>query len=55
LVRFWLRDPEYAWLTPEPLKPLWGRLYGNLTPEKAVFPLELQIRSGEVDVKGNSL
>ncbi|KAI8263161.1 hypothetical protein K4K53_009608 [Colletotrichum sp. SAR 10_77] len=45
LLRQWLRDPEYAWETPEPLKERWGQLYDGVTPEAQVFPLEPFIRS----------
>ncbi|PYI00276.1 Clavaminate synthase-like protein [Aspergillus sclerotiicarbonarius CBS 121057] len=44
LLRLWLRDPEYAWETPEPLKKRWESLYGNLTVEEQDFPLEPKIR-----------
>ncbi|KAH9909522.1 Clavaminate synthase-like protein [Xylariomycetidae sp. FL2044] len=45
LVRLWLRDPELAWPTPEILGPRWAELYGGVTPEASVFPLEPFIRS----------
>ncbi|KAI8300586.1 Taurine hydroxylase-like protein SAT17 [Colletotrichum sp. SAR11_240] len=45
LLRQWLRDPEYAWETPEPLKERWGQLYDGVTPDAQVFPLEPFIRS----------
>ena len=45
LVRLWLRDPEYAWQTPQPLKQRWTQLYDNVTPENQVFPLEPYVRS----------
>ncbi|KAJ4343094.1 hypothetical protein N0V85_009837, partial [Neurospora sp. IMI 360204] len=45
LVRLWLRDPEYAWETPEALRERWERVYGGVNPEKEVFPLEPRIRS----------
>ena len=44
LVRLWLRDPEYAWETPEPLKARFEQLYGNQNPDNQVFPLEPYIR-----------
>ncbi|KAI8246928.1 Taurine hydroxylase-like protein SAT17 [Colletotrichum sp. SAR 10_99] len=52
LLRQWLRDPEYAWETPEPLKERWGQLYGGVTPEAQVFPLEPFIRSEGNKSKG---
>lgn len=45
LVRLWLRDEENAWDTPEPLTEVWNRVYGGVTAEKSVFPLEPFIRS----------
>jgi hypothetical protein len=45
LVRLWLRDPELAWKTPEGLKARWEGIYGGVTPEKEVFPLEPFVRS----------
>ncbi|KAI0480757.1 TfdA family taurine catabolism dioxygenase TauD [Xylariaceae sp. FL0804] len=45
LLRFWLRDPENAWQTPEVLQWRWDELYGGVTPENQVFPLEPFIRS----------
>ncbi|KAK3381750.1 hypothetical protein B0H63DRAFT_511500 [Podospora didyma] len=45
LVRLWLRDPEYAWKTPEALQERWDRLFKDVTPEKSVFPLEPSIRN----------
>ncbi|ORY61788.1 TfdA family taurine catabolism dioxygenase TauD [Pseudomassariella vexata] len=45
LMRFWLRDPENAWQTPEVLKYRWDQLYEGVTPEASVFPLEPFIRS----------
>ncbi|CAJ2509739.1 Uu.00g056390.m01.CDS01 [Anthostomella pinea] len=45
LLRFWLRDPENAWQTPEVLKWRWDQLYAGVTPESSVFPLEPFIRS----------
>lgn len=44
LLRLWLRDPEFAWQTPESLKETWDRLYANLAEEDQVFPLEAKIR-----------
>ncbi|KAE8445881.1 hypothetical protein EG329_012805 [Mollisiaceae sp. DMI_Dod_QoI] len=46
LIRLWLRDPELAWETPEPLKSRWAELYENATEEEQVFPLEPRIRGG---------
>ncbi|KAK2772041.1 hypothetical protein FQN52_002219 [Onygenales sp. PD_12] len=45
LIRLWLRDPEYAWETPEPLQARWAELYDGVQPENQVFPLEPRIRS----------
>ncbi|KAL2437195.1 Taurine hydroxylase-like protein SAT17 [Exophiala dermatitidis] len=45
LLRLWLRDPEYAWETPDALKPRWAQLYDGVTPENQVFPLEPYVRS----------
>ncbi|KAL5340173.1 hypothetical protein BJX70DRAFT_407485 [Aspergillus crustosus] len=45
LVRLWLRDPELAWETPEPLQTRWDNLYKDVSAEKAVFPLEPVVRS----------
>ncbi|KAL3493899.1 hypothetical protein BJX62DRAFT_248704 [Aspergillus germanicus] len=45
LVRLWLRDEELAWKTPEGLKARWEGIYGGVTPEKEVFPLEPFVRS----------
>ena len=50
LVRLWLRDPEYAWPTPEPLTDRWYGLYGGIKPENEVFPLEPNIRSSSEGV-----
>lgn len=44
LMRLWLRDPEYAWETPEPLRPRWDNVYGDVVPEEQVFPLEPRLR-----------
>ncbi|KAK4501968.1 hypothetical protein PRZ48_007778 [Zasmidium cellare] len=45
LIRLWLRDPENAWETPEALKGRWEHVYGGVTAENSVFPLEPRIRS----------
>lgn len=45
LVRLWLRDPELAWETPEPLTDTWNRIYKDVKPENSVFPLEPRVRS----------
>lgn len=45
LVRLWLRDPENAWQTPTQLSGRWEHLYGGVTPQSQVFPLEPYIRS----------
>ncbi|KAL5357986.1 hypothetical protein BJX96DRAFT_182540 [Aspergillus floccosus] len=44
LVRLWLRDPEYAWETPEPLRPRWDNVYADVLPDEQVFPLEPRLR-----------
>ncbi|KZL78564.1 taurine catabolism dioxygenase (TfdA family taurine catabolism dioxygenase TauD) [Colletotrichum tofieldiae] len=54
LLRQWLRDPEYGWETPEPLKERWAQLYEGITPEAQVFPLEPFIRSEGNKNKGRS-
>ncbi|KAK2053334.1 TfdA family taurine catabolism dioxygenase TauD [Colletotrichum caudatum] len=54
LLRQWLRDPEYAWETPEPLKERWAQLYEGITPEAQVFPLVPFIRSEGNKSKGRS-
>jgi len=48
LIRFWLRDPELAWETPEPLQPLWDKVYKNLDVDNTVFPLEPAMRDFDV-------
>ncbi|KAK9418519.1 putative TauD/TfdA-like domain-containing protein [Seiridium unicorne] len=45
LVRLWLRDPEYAWETPDALRERWARIYDGVTPEKSILPVEPVIRS----------
>jgi len=50
LVRLWLRDPEYAWPTPEGLADRWRVLYDGVKPENEVFPLEPRIRSSSEGV-----
>ncbi|KAL7811937.1 hypothetical protein V8C26DRAFT_407627 [Trichoderma gracile] len=45
LIRLWLRDPEYAWKTPEPLTDIWDRVYKDVKPEASIFPLEPGVRS----------
>lgn len=44
LLRLWLRDPEYAWETPEQLQPRWETVYKDVAEEEQVFPLEPIIR-----------
>jgi len=53
LIRFWLRDPEYAWVTPSPLGGRWRSVYEGLTPDSQYFPLEPEIRSASNGVKTN--
>jgi hypothetical protein len=50
LLRIWLRDPEYAWETPEPLTSRWDRVYGGVTPELQTFPLQPHMRSESTPV-----
>jgi hypothetical protein len=45
LLRLWLRDPENAWETPKELAPRWSAVYGGITTEAQVFPLEPYVRS----------
>ncbi|KAF3764193.1 hypothetical protein M406DRAFT_62540 [Cryphonectria parasitica EP155] len=45
LLRLWLRDPEYAWKTPEAIQWRWDQIYGGVTPEKEILPLEPFVRS----------
>ncbi|KAJ5752926.1 hypothetical protein N7520_009843 [Penicillium odoratum] len=40
LLRLWLRDPENAWKTPEPLKDRWDAVFKDVTEEEQAFPLE---------------
>ncbi|KAJ5664133.1 hypothetical protein N7507_004864 [Penicillium longicatenatum] len=39
LLRLWLRDPENAWKTPEPLQHRWDTLFKNVTEDEQAFPL----------------
>lgn len=48
LVRFWLRDEEFAWKTPEVLQDRWDVVYKGLKPEEGVFPLEPYVRSASL-------
>lgn len=50
LLRLWLRDPENAWNTPEPLRKRSDRIFDKgLRPGLQVFPLDPVPRSvGEV-------
>ncbi|KAF4970845.1 hypothetical protein FSARC_2211 [Fusarium sarcochroum] len=45
LVRLWLRDPEFAWKTPDALQPRWDNVYEGIKEENQVFPLEPFVRS----------
>jgi len=54
LIRLWLRDPENAWETPEPLRERWAKVYGGVQEEKQVFPLEPYIRSAGLGAGGES-
>ncbi|KAJ5729000.1 uncharacterized protein N7483_003508 [Penicillium malachiteum] len=40
LLRLWLRDPENAWKTPEPLQHRWDTVFKDITEEEQAFPLE---------------
>lgn len=51
LVRLWLRDPEEAWAIPGPLKGRWDRVYGDVTEERQVFPIEPYIRGSSLGRK----
>jgi len=44
----WLRNEELAWTLPEPLKPLWRKIF-NVNPEEQRFAIEPVIRDA---VKG---
>ncbi|KAH8422310.1 TauD/TfdA family dioxygenase [Aspergillus melleus] len=44
LLRLWLRDPENAWETPEPLRNRWDNVYKDVKEEEQVFPLEPKLR-----------
>ncbi|KAJ5612642.1 hypothetical protein N7510_005836 [Penicillium lagena] len=44
LLRLWLRDPENAWATPEPLQHRWDTVYKDVTEEEQSFPLEPALR-----------
>ncbi|PYH97867.1 putative TfdA family oxidoreductase [Aspergillus ellipticus CBS 707.79] len=44
LLRLWLRDPEYAWETPEPLRKRWDNVYKDVEVKEQVFPLEPRLR-----------
>jgi hypothetical protein len=48
LVRLWLRDPEFAWKTPEALRGRWAGVYDGVEEKKQVFPLEPCIRSSSL-------
>ena len=56
LVRLWLRDPENAWKTPEPLKAKWAQIYDGVSPDNQIFPLEPYVRSASnsAEKKGKS-
>lgn len=51
LIRLWLRDEELHWDTPAALQSRWDRVYGNVTAENQVFPLEPSIRSASSGIK----
>ncbi|RJE25472.1 Taurine catabolism dioxygenase TauD, partial [Aspergillus sclerotialis] len=44
LMRLWLRDPEYAWETPEPLRARWANVYADVEVGEQVFPIEPRVR-----------
>jgi hypothetical protein len=59
-VRLWLRDPENAWETPEGVRERWARVYDDVRPERAIFPLEPVVRSegnkgGGAKVRGEEM
>lgn len=46
LLRLWIRDPENAWTTPEPMRKRWNKIYDPKSSQgPCVFPLEPVIRS----------
>jgi hypothetical protein len=45
LLRLWLRDPENAWETPTELAHRWEAVYGGISSDAEVFPLEPYVRS----------
>ncbi|EFY88824.1 TfdA family oxidoreductase, putative [Metarhizium acridum CQMa 102] len=51
LIRLWLRDEELHWDTPAALQSTLDRVYGNVTAENQVFPLEPSIRSASYGTK----
>lgn len=40
LLRLWLRDPENAWQTPEPLQHRWDTVFKDVTEDEQAFPLD---------------
>ncbi|KAF8185678.1 hypothetical protein BJ912DRAFT_852659, partial [Pholiota molesta] len=49
--RLWLRDEVLAWNIPEPLEPIWKRLYQSAAPETERFPPEPENRDFEKGAK----
>lgn len=49
-----MRDPEYAWATPEPLAKRWSDMYDGVKAENEVFPPEPLIRSASDGAKNVS-
>ena len=45
LLRFWLRNEDLAWPTPEPLKAKWHELFYSTPPEDHYFSLDPVIRA----------
>ncbi|KAK0387503.1 hypothetical protein NLU13_5815 [Sarocladium strictum] len=45
LLRLWLRDPEHAWDIPKELAQRWEAVYGGVSADAQVFPLEPYVRS----------
>ena len=46
LLRLWIRDPENAWTTPNPMRERWNKIYDSKSsPGPCVFPLEPVTRS----------
>lgn len=44
LMRLCLRNPEFAWETPKPLRTRWDNVFKDVNEEEQVFPIEPRIR-----------